>query len=195
MVEAARTAIRAAGAGNVTVRQVGAEDVGDPPARADAAIARMVLMFVDLPRALGAIRRALRPGGRFGAVLWSAVERNPYNGTVIEGARAEGPLPDPVPEIVRAFSLHDGDALARAFTTAGFSDVAVEKIPTVRPFASAAEALKTARESPVYAALFTLLDPAAKERAWDRIAAGYRAFEKNGRCDFPMELQVASGRA
>jgi ubiquinone/menaquinone biosynthesis C-methylase UbiE len=193
MVDAANLAIRSAGASNVTVRQVGAEDVGEPPARADAAIGRMVLMFVDLPRALAAIRRALRPGGRFAAVVWSAVERNPYQHTVIEGARAEGPLPDPVPEIIRAFSLHDGDALARVFTAAGFSEVAVEKIPSARPFVSAAEALAVARESPVYAGLFTLLDPAARERAWERIAARYRAFEYNGRCDFPMELQVASG--
>lgn len=193
MVEAARKAVAAAGVTNVTVRQMSIEA---PDARGfDAAIARLVLMFVDLPRALAGVRGALRSGGRFAAITWGPLAENAYNRALIESARAEGAKLDPPPEIVRAFSLSDGDALALKFAAAGFRDVEVRKVAAIRHYGSAAEAEKHARESPVYAPLFAALDDAARARAWARVAADYRRFEKRGACDFPQLLNVVAGTA
>jgi ubiquinone/menaquinone biosynthesis C-methylase UbiE len=193
MVEAAREVVRTVGAGNVTVERAGAEEIDARDF--DAAIARMVLMFTDVPRALAAIRRTLKAGGHFAAAVWSSLEANPFHRIVIEAARAERPLPDPPPEIVRAFSLHDRDALASAFAAAGFSDVAVEPVRSSRLQASVDDAVKSVRESPVHAPLFTRLDETQRARAFARVADGFAAFVRDGRVVFPAELLVASGRA
>ena len=193
MVEGARKAVAAAGVKNVNVRQMSIEAVD---ARGfDAAVARLVLMFVDVPKALAGVRSALKPRGRFAAITWGPLAENAFNRALIESARAEGAKLDPPPEIVRAFSLSDGAALARTFASAGFVDVQVRQVPAIRHYESAAAAAAHARESPVYAPLFASLDEAAKARAWARIDADYRRFEKNGACDFPQLLNVVAGTA
>jgi ubiquinone/menaquinone biosynthesis C-methylase UbiE len=198
MVQAARDAVLAAGAANVSVRTMGAEhlDVDVDAASFDAAIARLALMFVDdLPSMLRGVRRALRAGGRFAAMVWAPLERNPYHRILIAAAREQGPLPDPVPEIVRAFSCSDAEALRRSFAAAGFEDAAVRAVPSARAFGSAAEALASAKESPVQATLLAALDAAARDRAWARVESEFRQYDKNGACEFPAELLVASGAA
>jgi cyclopropane fatty-acyl-phospholipid synthase-like methyltransferase len=193
MVDAARKATAAAGVKNVTVRQMSVESVD---ARGfDAAFARLVLMFVDAPRAIASVRAALAPGGRFATITWGPLGENAFNRALIESARAEGAKLDPPPEIVRAFSLSDGAALARTFAAAGFTDVQARQVSAIRHYASAAEAAHHARESPVYAPLFASLDEAAKARAWARIAADYARYERDGACDFPQLLNVVAGTA
>ncbi len=194
MVEAARDAVRTAGVTNVGVRAMGADDVDVEPASYDAAIARLVLMFVeDLPSMLRGVLRALRPGGRFAAVVWASLERNPYHRILIESAREQGPLPEPVPEIVRAFALHDAAAFERTFGGAGFAEFAVRSVACERAFGSSAEALASAKESPVQAVLVSALDGAARDRAWARVEAEFQGFERDGACVFPAELLVVSG--
>jgi ubiquinone/menaquinone biosynthesis C-methylase UbiE len=79
MLQVARDAVREAGLGNVQTRTLAAEQMSELEARSfDAAIARFSLQFVgDVGRALAGVRRALKPGGRFAAVVFSAVEKNP----------------------------------------------------------------------------------------------------------------------
>jgi ubiquinone/menaquinone biosynthesis C-methylase UbiE len=194
MIQAAGEAVRTAGVSNVSVRAMSADHLDVAPATFDAAIARLVLMFVDdLPATLRGILRALRPGGHFATIVWGSLERNPYHRILIESAREQGPLPEPAPEIVRAFSLCDSTAMQHALTAAGFAEAVVRAVPCTRAFGSAADALATAKESPVQAALMAALDDAARERAWVRVEAEYRSFEQDGACAFPAELLVAAG--
>jgi ubiquinone/menaquinone biosynthesis C-methylase UbiE len=194
MIQAASDAVRQAHAANVIVRLMSAEGIDVEEASFDAVIARLVLMFVrNLPGVLSGILRALRPGGRFAGVVWASLERNPYHRILIESARAYGPLPDPEPEMVRAFSLHDPAALARALTRAGFHDVGVCAVPCVREYASASEALASAKESPILSAVFSALDGPLRTHAWERVEKEYAALDRNGACVFQGELLVASG--
>src|SRR5438105_2774063 len=133
MVDVARTSVRDAGAANVIVETMDAQALRLPDAGFEAALARMVLMFMDdLPHALSEIARVLVPGGRFAATVWSAPENNPFHAALIEVARGFGPLPEPAPEIVRAFRLCDAEALRRAVEAAGFADVEVRVVRSER---------------------------------------------------------------
>src|SRR5713101_7907244 len=116
MLEVAARLAREAGFTNVSTRAVRAEDLDLPPGSFDAAISRNCLMFVpDLPRALRAVRTALRPGGRFAASVWGPLERNPFHGAPIAAVRRRRaiPLPPPgtrIPSLPRAAGTSPGGA-------------------------------------------------------------------------------------
>ena len=70
---------RAAGLANVAVRAMDAEALDVEPGTFDAAISRLGLMYLpSLPAALAGVRRALRPGGRLAAIVFSTPDRNGF---------------------------------------------------------------------------------------------------------------------
>ena len=115
----------AAGAGRQTlmVSNIYAT-VADPerldfdPGAFDAAICRLGLMFLsDVTAALRGIHVALRPGGRFSAIVYGEPEHNAL-------LAALGP---------EVFSLSAPGALEAALHAAGFSDVEVEQVDATLP--------------------------------------------------------------
>jgi ubiquinone/menaquinone biosynthesis C-methylase UbiE len=189
MVEAAIEAT--SDLGNVTVQRMDAAALEFDDDSFDAVIARQVLMFVDLPKALAGIHRVLRAGGRFATVVWGPVQDNAFHGAIIAAGRAHGGWGDAAPEVVRAFSLGDADAYLRSFSEAGFVDVAAHRVGYERRFESLAAALESVRESPLLSApLATSSDP---ERAWADFESRLARFEKNGACLFPSAYLVLCG--
>ena len=70
---------RAAGLTNVTTLAGAAEDLALTPESFDAAICRLGLMlFVEPAQALAAVRRALRPGGKISAVVFTTPAANAF---------------------------------------------------------------------------------------------------------------------
>jgi len=184
MVRAAEVAVREAGAKNVRVAQMNAEALALPDASLDAVVARMVLMLVhDRMKTLAEVHRVLSPGGRFAATTWSALERNPTHAAVIEVARSRGPLADA--EVVRAFSLSDPEALRRPVASAGFRAVEVRVVRGERPLAVDAE-LARQRSMEQITPLFAALSDEERARAWDEIAARWRALRE----PVPLEILV-----
>src|SRR5579871_180103 len=139
MVSAIVKAVEALRLPNVTAEVADTATLAVAPQSFDAAVARNSLMFVDLDSALRAIHRALKPGGRFAAITWSELARNPYNGIIVDAARTHGRLPAKTPELVRAHSLCNEAALRESFTRAGFSAITVEAVPTTRRYPSLAD--------------------------------------------------------
>jgi SAM-dependent methyltransferase len=186
MVQVARDAVAAAGlggeggdggGGKVTVR-VRRMDASSPDAEQgafDVVIARQVLMFLDRPRALPAVLRLLRPGGRLAATVWGPMADNPYHRITIEAARARGGWGEPVPEVVRAFSVNDPQEWRRALETAGFGEVTVEPVTGDRGFQSAEQALAAMKDSPIHREPIDRLAPDAREEAWKEMEAACRA--------------------
>jgi ubiquinone/menaquinone biosynthesis C-methylase UbiE len=197
MVSAAATAARENGFTNVktAVLDLGAP-LGDVGAF-DAAVARCVLMFVDdLPGALSRVRGVLRPGGRFGAIVWAELEDNPFNAIVIGAVRKRREMPTPLPELVKAFSLSNAPDLQRTFENAGFTSVVVERVASSRDFPSFADAANVLREIPLYRDLLSLLPEEERREAVTEIEQGYRAFvQADGTASFPMVTLVAAGSA
>ena len=79
MLALAQEAARAADLPNVQTRVMDAQRLELESGSFDAAMARFSLQFIpDVQRALAEVRRVLKPGGRFAAAVFSAVERNPF---------------------------------------------------------------------------------------------------------------------
>ena len=195
MVDVAREAVQAAGAANVEVRRMDASAIEVEEGAFDAVIARQVLMFVDRPRALAGILRALRPGGRFAGTVWGPMAENPYHGVTIEEARIrlkEKGWGEPTPEMVRAFSVNDPEEWRRLFEAGGVKDVAVSPVAGERRFGSVEEAVAAMRESPIHREPVERLPPAEREEAWRAITETCRARVEGG--VFPTRHLVVSGR-
>jgi SAM-dependent methyltransferase len=129
MVEVARH--RADLFGNVEVAVIDAARIDFPDGSFDVVASRMGLMFVPDPSvALSEIHRVLAAGGRFGALVWGAIEHNPWMTCVGMAAMAAG-IAKGGPPIGPGglFSLGDPAQLEALAHQAGFADVTVEEYP------------------------------------------------------------------
>lgn len=193
MVDAARQAVREAGAPNVTVAEpMDAAHLGLADGAFDAVVARCVLMFADVPRALAEVRRVLRSGGKLGAIVWGALASNPFHRVIIEAARArlKSGWGAPVPDVVRAFAYDDEGFWRRALEAAGFEDGTVETVRGEQRFASAEEAIEAMRTSPLHREPIGRLEEGGRQEAWQEVEAACRAFGGV----FPSEYRVLRGR-
>jgi SAM-dependent methyltransferase len=194
MVEAAEAAIRDAGATNVAARALDAQTIDLPEASFDVVLARLVLMFVDdLPACVASAARVLAPGGRFVAVTWSALSRNPFHAAFIDVARELGPLPEPEPEVVRAFRLEDPSVLRDAFEKGGLREIEVRLVPRERRIPPIAEEIERQKNWPPTSTLFAALDEVTRARAFTEIERRWKLYETPDGALFPSELVVIAG--
>jgi SAM-dependent methyltransferase len=181
-----------AGLGNVATRAMDGERLDVEPAFFDAAISRLGLIyFPDRGGALAGIRRALRPGGRVGAIVYSTADANEFFSVPVGVIRARAELPPPLPGQPGPFSLGTGAALTAEFTATGFVDVDIRTIDAPVRLPSAAECVRFERES--FGALHQMLaglDDDGKEAAWDEIATKLAAYEGPDGFVGPCELLV-----
>jgi ubiquinone/menaquinone biosynthesis C-methylase UbiE len=111
-----------------------AQALGMAGANFDAAICRLGLMFCPSPlAALCEVRRALRPGGRFAALVFSGPETNPCLAMTMRTARRHAGLPDADPFAPGSLlSLGRPGLAAQLLHDAGFSQI--EVTPLAAPF-------------------------------------------------------------
>ena len=196
MLDLARETARAAEVENVETRVMDAQHLELESGSFDAAIARFSLQFVpDVALALGEVRRVLKPGGRFAAVVFSAIERNEVRATpqAIASRMAGRSFPEPGPG---QWALNDPAVLRSAFERAGFHNVDVRPVPFVSHFASQAEALRNLQESqPPLMRLLEQLNDADRDAAWAEIARALAPFAGSGGFDGPAEALIAVGAA
>src|SRR5918993_351531 len=140
---------RAAGLSTIETRELDGEALAELPAASfDAAISRVGLIyFPDQQRALAGIRRALKPGGRFAAIVYSTPDKNQFFSLPVGIIRRRAKLPPPLPGQPGPFSLGGEGVLARTLEQAGFRDVRVERVDSPVRVASAAECVRFERES------------------------------------------------
>lgn len=129
----------AAGLTNITFEVMGAESLTLPDSSFDVACCQFGLMFVPDPaRALGEIRRVVRPGGRIGLVVWSTPDRTPC----FSLERLLGSLAPPTPDdqLPNQFALSEPGLIERLVTEAGFAEVQSEHYTLDRPVENAEQA-------------------------------------------------------
>lgn len=192
MLAIAAEQAREQGLTNVETRVADAQQLDVPDGSFDAAISRFGLMFLpDLHGALARIGRALRPGGRLAAMVWSTPERNPLFALPLALARTHATATTPGPDL---FGLGDPRLLREAYERAGFSAVAVEVV-ALEFRAPSVAAFVEGRQGAVgpLANLVAALDDEERARLRAEVAEALRPFEGAEGLVAPGEALIAVG--
>ncbi|MGE3285441.1 MAG: class I SAM-dependent methyltransferase [Pseudonocardia sp.] len=180
---------------DVTTRELDGEALDVAPATFDAVVSRLGLIYLpDRRRALAGMYRALAPGGRISAVVYSTAEQNAFFAIPVSVIRRRAALPPPAPGQPGPFSLGAPGLLEAELREAGFRDVGARTLDAPLRLPSAAECVRFERES--FGALHQMLgglDPAGRAQAWAEIAAELARFEGPDGFAGPCELIVAWG--
>jgi SAM-dependent methyltransferase len=184
-----------AGLNNVEVLTVDGEELDDGATGFDAVICRVGLIyFPDQQRALTAMLRALRPGGRLAAIVYSTPERNEFFSVPVGIIRRRAELPAPVPGQPGPFSLGAPGVIEQALITAGFTGVSVTALDAPLRLLSVRDCVRFERES--FGALHQMLSglPASEQDdVWAEIESALARFQTPAGFRGPCELLVASG--
>lgn len=196
ILEFAAQSVREAGLANVETRMVDGESLEElEEGSFDAVISRIGLIyFPDQQKALSGMRRALRPGGKVAAVVYSTPENNKFFSIPVSIIRRRAQLPPPLPGQPGPFSLGNPGILEETYERAGLHDAQTQVIPAPLRMASAAECVRFERES--FGALHQMLsglDEAQREATWDEIEHELGKFEGPDGFEGPCELVVGSG--
>jgi SAM-dependent methyltransferase len=192
ILDHAEAAARAAGLANVATRVMDGERLEVAAGSFDAAISRLGLMYLpDKQRALAQARAALRPGGRYAALVFAEADRNRFFSVPISIIRTRAELPPPGPGQPGPFSAVNLEELLQQ---AGFSEVVVHRVEAPLRLADAAECVQLERES--FGALHQMLaglDAAAREETWAEIGRALEEFQGPDGFAGPCELLVGAG--
>ena len=184
-----------AGYANLDTQAVDGEELDVDEGSFDAVISRVGLIyFPDQQRALAGMRRALRPGGRLSAVVYSTPDRNEFFSIPVGIIRRRAELPPPLPGQPGPFSLGAPGVIEDAFTQAGFGDVNVVTVPAPLHVPRAEDCVRFERDS--FGALHQMLaglSEAERQEAWIEIEHELSRFETPTGFEGPCELLVASG--
>jgi SAM-dependent methyltransferase len=195
ILEFAQDSAREAGLANVETREMDGEALEVEQETYDAVISRVGLIyFPDQLLAVQAQRRALRPGGRVGAIVYSTPDRNEFFSIPVSIIRRRAELPPPAPGQPGPFSLGADGVIQDLFERAGLSDIEVHKLDAPLRLPSTAECLRFEQES--FGALHQMLgglDEAGRAEAWAEIEQALGQFEDSGGFAGPCEMLVAVG--
>src|SRR5262245_51534225 len=190
-----KEAARREGLTNVQTRLMDARLLELEPESFDAAICRLALMLIpEREKALARIKRALKPGTKFAAIVPSTAEKLPHISESLAIARRHAGLPPASFEDPGMFALGDPTVLRSTFERAGFREVAVEIVATAQPFSSLAAAMEHRRNSlPEMRPFLERMSDAKREAVWKEIETVMRQFERSDGVIVPTERLVAVG--
>jgi len=179
------------GVGWVETRRANAEDPVGSDGTFDVVLCALGLMYVPDPvRALAAMRRALRPGGRAVVAVWGALNRCGWAEVFpIVDRRVRSDVCPPF------FQLGTGDVLANAFALAGFELVTGERMDTTLRYRSARAALGAAFQGGPVALAYSRFDVSTRTEAHAEYLASIAPYRRGTGYAIPGEFLIASGVA
>jgi len=189
MVDEARAEAARRGLGHARFERMDAESLDLPDGSADVALCGLGLMYVPAPTdALAEMRRVLADGGRAAAAVWGARKSCGWAEIFpIVDARVES---DVCPLF---FQLGTGDALAVTMESAGFREIAAERIDTTLHYASAEDAIGAAFAGGPVAMAHDRFDEATREAAYSEYLASVAPYRDGSGYAIPGEFVVARG--
>jgi len=195
ILEFAAAEAKRLGHANIECKVLDGENLDVPEGSFDAVISRVGLIyFPDQQKALAGMKRALKPGGRVAAIVYSTPDKNTFFSTPVGIIRRRANLGPPLPGQPGPFSLGAPGVLEAAFDKAGFRDIETRVVPAPLRMPDAADCLRFEQES--FGALHQMLstlDEAAKQEAWREIADELAKFQTPSGFEGPCEMVVAVG--
>lgn len=196
MLEVAGDVFREAGLTNVETRVMDAQRLELEPDSFDAAISRNGLMLVPQPHlALAGMKRAVKPGSKVAALVWSAPERNPFITQSVGVLLRRGWLPAPRSGEPGMFALAAPGALEGAFRDAGLGGLAVEAVPIAWRFPAVADALHYFEVASASLKQELTVQPSEAEwaQAWEEVAQVLEPFRGAQGLAVPGEVLIGVG--
>ena len=197
ILELCRDNARNAGFENINTLAADGEALQLEESSFDAAVCRLGLMFFPDPaKALGAIRRALKPGAPFCAMVFSTPDRNPCVTALVSTALAHAGLPPRDPyQPGGLLSLGKPGLIDELFRQSGFERVATTRLDAPFRLPNVNDYLDFVRTSasPVLQILGRV-DEAARGAAWDDIERKLSAFNTRDGWEGPNELLLTVGQ-
>lgn len=189
MLEEARAVAREFGVSNVTFEVMDAEDLDLPDASFDVALCSLGLMYPPNPeQAIREMYRVLAPGGRVVASVWGQRDRCGWAGIFpVVDARVQS---DVCPLF---FRLGTGDALASAFTEAGFKDVVADRFSTSLHYSTPNAALEAAFDAGAVALAYRRFDQETRDAAHADYLETIESYRNGTGYEIPGEFVVVRG--
>lgn len=195
MLHHVRENARAAGLNNVTTLAGAAEDLDVIAESFDAVICRLGLMLFAAPaKALAALHRALRPGGKVGLVVFTTPAANPFMAQPMQILlRHAGKMPPPQGQ-PGIFALGAPGVLERLLVDGGFVHVQRCAVALALAMPSAAHASTMMQEAfGAYRAVVSDSPESVRAAAWTEVAEKLKAFETPTGFVAAAEVLVAGG--
>lgn len=195
MLEHVRRIAAQAGLQNIETLESAAEDLEEPASSFDASICRMGLMlFPSARKATEAVRRVLKPGARFAALVFTTPASNPFMAQPMAILLRHAGKAPPEPGQPGIFALGGDGVLSALMKDSGLADVRMKAVQATLRLASASDARQLLQEAAgAYRAVVSELDDAARAAAWDEVYQCLRQFETDSGFETTLELIIGSG--
>lgn len=197
MLDNVRRNASAAGLSNVTAVESAAENLSAPEAPYDAAICRLGLMLFPGPSAaVSAIRRVLKPGGKFAALVFTTPSNNPFMAQPMSILLRHAGKKPPGPGHPGIFALGGDGVLEQLLSNGGLTDVDTKTVRAPLRLGRADDALEMIQQAfGAYRAVIADLEDDKKAAAWSEVLEALKQFEGNDGFETELEFIIGSGSA
>lgn len=197
MLQYVRRNADAAGYAHVSTINSAAEELPAMADRYDAAICRLgVMLFPDPTTALNAVRRTLKPAGRFAALVFTTPADNPFMAqpmAILLRHAGKQPTTSGRPGI---FALGGENVLADLLADCGFADVETRTVRAPLELDTADDALEMIQQAfGAYRAVIADLGEDAQAAAWADVLDCLRQFEAEDGFRTELEFVIGAGAA
>ncbi|HTQ29027.1 MAG TPA: class I SAM-dependent methyltransferase [Puia sp.] len=193
ILEFARQLAAQEGVKNVATEVMDGENLTVKEGTFDVVISRVGLIyFPDQQKALRGMWRALKPGGRIAAIVYSTPDKNKFFSIPVGIIRNRAKLPPPLPGQPGPFSLGAAGVIEQAFIQAGFKNPKSTLVDSPLLMKNAGECVRFEKES--FGALHQMMSALTdKEKAavWEEIESALKVFETDNGFIGPCEMIVA----
>lgn len=186
---------KAAGAANVETRVMDAENLELEEECFDAAVCRLGFMLFPHPeQALAGIRKALKPGGSVGGIVFTTPNKNPFISVPASIAMQHSGAAPPRPGQPGFFSLGAPGLLEGMMVDAGYRDVQTKIVSDSLPLESIEAYIQLAKNSfGAIREMLAALSEEKREQTWTAIKEAMKPFEGPEGLRAPTELLLVVG--